>query len=109
MSASIAHRTLRRLPIVAAPAVILISISFLAGTPRSSAATTTMSVVASDDSYVNSATPTGNFGTATQLKEDAASDSQMVSYLKFNLSGLPGAPTSATLNLMSRSTGVTKT
>ena len=49
------------------------------------------------DSYVNEANPTRNYGRSTRLRADGSPT--VVSYLQFNVAGLTGAPTSATLRI----------
>ena len=53
-----------------------------------------------DDAYVASASPTQNFGTASNLRVyDSGTGSQTQSFLKFNVQGLASAPSSAKLRL----------
>jgi hypothetical protein len=73
---------------------------------EAAAATTTLGPVA--DTYVQADVPTSNFGTATSVKVDGSPVT--VSYLKFNVTGLSGAPTKATLKVFkstSTSTAIT--
>ena len=67
-----------------------------ASATTNSSTTTTFTPVA--DSYVDSSTPTSNFGTNPAIKVDA-SPATVRSYLKFTLSGLTGTVTSATLRV----------
>jgi hypothetical protein len=68
-------------------------------TPTSSAGTVTLNPVA--DSYVDSANPSTNYGTSTQIRVDG---SPIVnSYLRFNVQGLSGSATQATLRLYANS------
>jgi hypothetical protein len=74
---------------------------------RSVTVTTKVPVIA--DAYVDSANATTNYGAATQLQQRSPGTSTIISFLTFQVSGLPGPPVSATLNLMSRSSGTTPT
>src|SRR4051794_9077149 len=74
--------------------------------PKAGAATTTLSPVA--DTYAQSDQPTANLGTATSIKVDGSPVT--VSYLKFDVAGLSGAPTKATLKVfksLSTTTAIT--
>ncbi len=51
----------------------------------------------SADTYVRSDNPTGNYGSASSLRADASPDTQ--SYLRFDLQGVSGTVTSATLRV----------
>jgi acid phosphatase type 7 len=53
------------------------------------------------DSYVESSNPSTNYGSATQIRVDASPDVR--SYLRFNVQGLSGNVTSATLRLYANS------
>ncbi len=57
------------------------------------------------DAYVNSSSPSSNYGTNTSLRVDASPT--VHSYLKFNVQGLGGAPSRATLRLFATSTSTT--
>jgi hypothetical protein len=85
----------------------LLAVAFTAlSTPKAGAATTTLSPVA--DTYVQSDQPTANFGTATSIKVDGSPAT--VSYLRFDVAGLSGAPTKATLKVfksLSTTTAIT--
>ena len=74
----------------------LLAGSFLALTaPQAAAAVTTLNPVA--DSYVQADLPGSNFGTATSVKVDGSPVT--VSYLKFDVQGITGAPAKATLKV----------
>src|SRR3712207_4511223 len=74
----------------------------LAGAPAASAATKTFTPVA--DSYVSSAFPNSNFGTATSMRIDG--DPVDIGYLRFDATGLSGSITRARLQLVGKdSTG----
>jgi len=62
---------------------------------------TTTSIVPEADAYVNSASPSTNYGSATQLRGDGSP--VVMSYLRFNVTGLSGTPTSATLRVFANS------
>jgi len=68
-------------------------------TPSSNLQTTTLNPVA--DSYVDSANPTVNHGTSTQLRVDGSP--LVYSYLKFDLSSVPGTITGLTLQVQATS------
>lgn len=53
------------------------------------------------DSYVESSNPSINYGSATQIRVDGSPDVR--SYLRFNVQGLSGAVTSATLRVYANS------
>ncbi len=52
-----------------------------------------------DDAYVESSSPTKNFGTSSRLRVRKTSSAQQNAYLKFNISGLSGSVQSARLRL----------
>ena len=89
--------------LISALAASLAIAALIAGTvtvalpvPEAAAAvTTTFSAVA--DSYVQADQPTRNFGTATTLKVDGSPVT--ISYLRFDVQGITGAPTKATLKV----------
>jgi hypothetical protein len=65
------------------------------------AAATTVTVAASDDTYVSSRTPDRNFGTATALYASRTPGDKRTAYLKFTVRGIPAGATGiqATLTL----------
>jgi hypothetical protein len=63
----------------------------------------TVTLNPSADAYVSSAAPTSNFGTATTLRVGV--NPTLHSYIMFNVQGLGGTPTSATLQLWAVSAG----
>jgi len=81
--------------------VFLLIATLLAGSllaftaPRAFAAVTTLNPVA--DSYVQADLPGSNFGTAAAVKVDGSPVT--VSYLKFDVQGLTGAPAGVTLKV----------
>ncbi|QKZ21068.1 DNRLRE domain-containing protein [Streptomyces chartreusis] len=70
-------------------------VALLTTAPTASAATTTISPTA--DTYVQDSTPSTNYGTSSQLTVDNSPVRQ--SFLKFNVSGLTQAVTSAQLRI----------
>jgi len=86
--------------------VLTANLLIVKGSPTSQTAQnilalTTTNIVPAADAYVNSASPSTNYGSSTQLRGDG---SQVVlSYLRFNVSGLSGAVTSATLRIYANS------
>jgi chitodextrinase len=66
------------------------------------AATTTQTFAPVADSYVSSGSPNTNYGTKTTLRALASSPAQS-SYLRFNVQGLSGGVSRATLRLYTRS------
>jgi hypothetical protein len=87
--------------------LILLVLALSSGPTPASGATLTLTAVA--DSYVRSDQSGTNFGTSTQLASNGASTTTMISYLRFDVTGLAGPPASATLSYVSRSTGTTRT
>jgi hypothetical protein len=67
--------------------------------PTPSPGTTTLTPVA--DSYVDASAPTTNHGTTTTMRVDGSP--VVRSYLRFNVAGLTGAATSATLRIWANS------
>ena len=67
--------------------------------PTPSPGTTTLAPVA--DSYVDASAPTTNHGTTTTMRVDGSP--VVRSYLRFNVAGLTGAATSATLRIWANS------
>jgi hypothetical protein len=55
------------------------------------------------DSYVNSASPTTNYGTATTFRVDGSPD--VHSYLRFDVSGVSGTISRAVLRIYANSSG----
>ena len=70
-------------------AVLLAITGLLAGTANTPAAAETQNLVATADAYVDSASTSRNYGTATYLSTDGA-PSTIISYLKFDLSAFAG-------------------
>jgi hypothetical protein len=68
--------------------------------------TTSSTFGATADGYVDAAAPSTNYGTTYDIRSQAASGStsEMRSYLRFDLSGLSGTVTAATLQLYSYTT-----
>jgi len=59
----------------------------------------TVSIGTGNDARVSEANPTTNYGNATLLQTDGGSDPDVETYLRFTVTGLSGAPQSATLRL----------
>ena len=72
-------------------------------TPSSNLQTITLNPVA--DSYIDSSNPTATHGTSTQLRIDGSP--LVYSYLKFDLSSVPGPITGLTLKVYATSSGST--
>ena len=70
-------------------------------TPPVTATPSTSTFTAIADAYVNSGSPTSNYGSSTTLRADASPD--LHSYLRFNVQGLNGTVTKATLRLFANS------
>ncbi len=68
--------------------------------------TATLTFNAEADAYVDEATPTANFGSATFLRTDAGGNPGVESYLRFVVDGLHGDVQSATLRLLATSNTV---
>ncbi len=82
---------------------LLVCIVFISVLPGSSLAQELLSASATfnptDDAYVQSSSPTSNFGTQTVLRLRKVSTETSNSYLKFNVTGLSGSIQSAKLRL----------
>ena len=61
----------------------------------------TFTFISIADSYVEASNPSTNYGTATQIRVDGSPDVR--SYLRFNVQGLSGTVTSATLRVYANS------
>jgi hypothetical protein len=70
-------------------------------TPTSSVSGNTFTFPATADAYVNSGSATANYGSLTTLRADASPD--VHSYLRFNVQGLTGNVTRATLRIYANS------
>ncbi|MDQ1753192.1 MAG: acid phosphatase type 7, partial [Pseudonocardiales bacterium] len=97
-------KILRRSLALAALAGLSALAGVLVAMPAQSASSTTAFTPIAD-TYVDSSKATTNFGTAPLLQQDAATTSQMVSYLTFTVSGLSAPPTSVLLQVTSEVTG----
>jgi chitodextrinase len=75
--------------------------STIGSTAACSSGGTTVTVGAAADAYVRSDLPTTNYGSSTALRVDTSPDT--VSYLRFDLRGVTGTVTSATLNIYANS------
>jgi parallel beta-helix repeat protein len=76
-----------------------------ATTPAAPPGPTILTLLPSDDAQVSESAPTSNFGAATTLRLDASP--VLRSYLKFDVSGISGAITRATLRLYANSSSNT--
>jgi acid phosphatase type 7 len=74
-------------------------------TPTATQSSNSVTFVPTADAYVDSSSPTTNFGTTTTLRADGSPI--VLSFLKFSVSGLSGAPSQATLRLWANSTQTT--
>jgi hypothetical protein len=74
-------------------------------TPAGGGGTGTFTFPASADAKVLEANPSTNSGLSTTLKTDGGSDPDIESYLRFDVTGLSGAATSAKLRVCSSSDG----
>ena len=72
-----------------------------AGNPTATLAGSTFTFISIADSYVESTKPSTNYGSATQIRVDGSPD--VHSYLRFNIQGLSGTVTSATLRVYANS------
>jgi len=70
-------------------------------TPTPTTAPSTLSYNPVADVYVNSSSPTSNYGSSTALRTDASPD--VHSYLRFDVQGFSGYITKATLNIYANS------
>lgn len=61
----------------------------------------TFTIAPAADAYVNAGSPTSNYGSATALRADASPD--LHSYLRFDVQGLSGTVTKATLRVYANS------
>ena len=73
-------------------------VGMLLSLPNAGATSASSRFVPSADAYVSQAKPTSNFGTATTLRTDASPKLER-SYLRFDVTQLPGSVTKATLRL----------
>jgi len=60
-----------------------------------------VTITAGGDTYVNSSSPTSNYGTSTALRADASPE--LRSYVKFDVQGVAGPVTRATLRIFANS------
>lgn len=70
-------------------------------TPTSAQTGSSFTFIPAADSYVNSGSPTTNYGSSTTLRADASPD--VHSYLRFNVQGLSGGVSRATLRIFANS------
>ena len=68
-------------------------------TPAAGSTPQTLTFAPEADAYVQEASPSRNYGTATSLRADGGSDLDVESYLRFSVSGVNGTVQSAKLRL----------
>jgi len=90
-----------RTPTIAQSATATFTRTPTAANPTATSAGGTFTFISSADSYVESSNPSTNYGSATQIRADGSPD--VHSYLRFNVQGLSGAVTSATLRVYANS------
>jgi calcineurin-like phosphoesterase family protein len=90
-----------RTPTIAQSATATFTRTPTAANPTATSAGGTFTFISSADSYVESSNPSSNYGSATQIRADGSPD--VHSYLRFNVQGLSGAVTSATLRVYANS------
>jgi acid phosphatase type 7 len=69
--------------------------------------TTTLSFVTNADAYVNQSNPSTNYGNATTLQADGASDPDIESFIRFTVTGISGTVQSARLRVYVTTNGST--
>ncbi len=74
-------------------------------TPTPTQVVSNITITPIADAYVNSSSPSTNYGHNSALREDASPD--LHSYIKFNVQGLSGSPSQVTLRLYANSTSTT--
>jgi len=90
-----------RTPTIALSATATFTRTPTPANPTATSAGGTFTFLSSADSYVESSNPGTNYGSATQIRVDGSPDVR--SYLRFNVQGLSGAVTSATLRVYANS------
>ena len=80
-------------------ALVWVGLLFLAVTPEVLVSQTQISLPPTDDSYVRSDNPGGNFGSQGEMRVRDTGNLKIRAYLKFNVSGLTGAVQNATIRL----------
>src|SRR5207248_1573606 len=90
------HEGLLRRAVLALAAAASGVVLLLSGVPAAHGAGTT-TVPAAADSYVDASVPATNYGTLTKVRVDSSPDTR--SYLRFDLSGVVGSVTHATLTV----------
>ncbi len=91
----------RRVLVFVQATLLAVSLSFAPAAPAAAAVTLTFNPTA--DAYVSSALPSANFGTATTLQVEGTPS--LHPYLMFNVQGVSGAISSATLRLYAVTAG----
>ena len=90
-----------RTPTIAQSATATFTRTPTAANPTATTAGGTFTFTSIADSYVESSNPGTNYGSATQIRVDGSPDVR--SYLRFNVQGLSGSVTSATLRVYANS------
>ena len=82
--------------------------STLSPTPTNTQApTTSLTFVTNADAYVNQSNPSTNYGNATTLQVDGASDPDLESFIQFTVTGISGTIQSAKLRMFVTTNGST--
>jgi calcineurin-like phosphoesterase family protein len=71
------------------------------------ASTTTLTFITNTDAYVNQSNPSTNYGSATALQVDGASDPDIESFIRFTVTGISGTIQSARLRVFDTTNGST--
>ena len=80
----------------------------LSATPTSTQApTTSLTFITNADAYVKQSTPSTNYGNATTLQVDGASDPDLESFIQFTVTGISGTIQSAKLRVFATTNGST--
>jgi calcineurin-like phosphoesterase family protein len=90
-----------RTPTIALSATATFTRTPTASNPTATSSGGTFTFTSIADSYVESSNPGTNYGSATQIRVDGSPDVR--SYLRFNVQGLSGTVTSATLRVYANS------
>ena len=82
--------------------------STVSSTPTSTqASTTSLTFITNADAYVNQSNPSTNYGNATSLQVDGASDPDLESFIRFTVMGISGTIQSARLRVFTTTNGST--
>src|ERR687883_229408 len=83
--------------VVAASLIGMLAIGHAPIPPAAAVATVSQTFTPVADAYVSSAKPSSNYGTSPKLKADASP--VVTTYLRFDVTGIPGDVVQATLRL----------